>query len=171
MRNNVWKKNYRWIEERGFMSISTIGNTYSHMYNTGTKKQPITDEKDFWNCIKSKADEKSSREILQGKIIEMQENIEAGDVDNTPVFQIGASEFSEKEWDTFLENYDEVQEDIREAIRLEHEKALKESEEEAERQKKLLEEIEKKERLEKEIFEDEIDMEVFMKSLEMKSDI
>ena len=96
------------------------------------------------------SDEKSSRELLQGKIEEMQENIENGDLDHEPVVKIGASEFTETEWDTFLENFDDLQEEIREAMKLEYEKALKESEEEALMQKELMEKDEEEERLDKE---------------------
>ena len=132
------------------------------MYNTKTKIFSKTDssQKDFMDCLNSKADEKSSREVLQGKIAEMQEDIEAGDVDHDPVFKIGASEFTEDEWDTFLENYDELQDDIREAMKMELEKRLKKLDENAESQKELLEEIEEKERLQKEDFlHNEIDTE------------
>ncbi len=134
------------------MSIYTVGNSNAYMYNTESKIFSKTDssQKNFVNCLNSKVDEKSSREILQGKITEMQENIENGDLDYAPVFQIGAGEFTEKEWDTFLENFDELQKDIREAIELKREKALKESQEEAEIQKKLLEEAEEEERIQKE---------------------
>ena len=136
------------------MSIFTVGSNNAYMYNAKTKISSKTDnsKKDFMDCLSSKADEKNSREILQGKIAEMQENIENGDVDHAPVFKIGASEFTEDEWDTFLENYDELQDDIREAMKLELEKRLKKLDENAESQKELLEEIEEKERLQKEDF-------------------
>ncbi|MBQ6845231.1 MAG: hypothetical protein IJO60_11435 [Agathobacter sp.] len=146
------------------MSIYMVGNTNMYRYGIETKNRSNVDasQKDFVKCLNTKEEEKSSREILQGKIAEMQENIENGDVDHDPVFQIGASEFTEKEWDTLLENYDELQEEIREAIKLEYEKALKESEEEAEIQKRLLEKAEEKERLQK-----EIDMEEFVNGLKI----
>jgi len=139
------------------MSIYTIGNGNAYMYNTETKILSKTDsaQKDFGECLSAKADEKSSREILQSKIEEMQENIEIGNVDYEPVFQIGASEFTEKGWNQLLENFDEVQEDVREAIKLEYEKALKESEEEAKVQKELLEEDEKEKRIQKEYYKKE----------------
>ncbi len=135
------------------MSIYTIGNGNAYMYNTETKILSKTDsvQKDFGECLTAKADEKSSREILQSKIEEMQENIETGDVDHEPVFQIGASEFTEKEWNQLLENFDEVQEDVREAIKLEYEKALKELEEETQIQKEFLEKEEEEKRIQKEI--------------------
>ena len=119
------------------MSIFTVGSNNAYMYNAKTKISSKTDnsKKDFMDCLSSKADEKNSREILQGKIAEMQENIENGDVDHAPVFKIGASEFTEDEWDTFLENYDELQDDIREAMKLELEKRLKKLDENAESQK------------------------------------
>ena len=147
------------------MSISTIGNTYTYVYNTETKKLSTTDgsQNDFVKYVngdmkgcEAVSDEKSSREVLQGKIEEMQENIENGDVDHEPVFQIGASEFTEREWDSFLDNYDKLQDDIREAMRIEHEKRLKESQEEAEIQKKLLEEAEEDDRIQKEDYEEKL---------------
>ena len=60
------------------MSIYTVGNSNAYMYNTETKIFSKTDnsQKDFVNCLSTKAEEKNSREILQGKIEEMQENIE-----------------------------------------------------------------------------------------------
>lgn len=134
------------------MSIYTVGNSNAYMYNTETKIFSKTDnsQKDFVNCLSTKAEEKNSREILQGKIEEMQENIETGNLDHEPVFQIGASEFTENGWEQLLENFDEVQEDVREAIKLEYEKAVKESEEKAKRQKELLEEMEEKKQIQKE---------------------
>lgn len=134
------------------MSIYTVGNSNAYMYNTETKIFSKMDDskKDFIDCLSSKAEEKSSREILQGKIEEMQENIETGNLDHEPVFQIGASEFTENGWEQLLENFDEVQEDVREAIKLEYEKAVKESEEKAKRQKELLEEMEEKKQIQKE---------------------
>ena len=146
----------RGTAEREDMSISTIGNTYTYVYNRETKKLSTTDgsQNDFVKYFNG--DIKSSREVLQGKIEEMQENIENGDVDHEPAFQIGASEFTEKEWDLFLDNYDKLQDDIREAMRIEHEKRLKESQEEAEIQKKLLEEAEEDDRIQKEDYEEKL---------------
>lgn len=134
------------------MSIYTIGSDNAYMYNTETKifSKADSSQKDFGACLSSKAEEKSSREILQNKIEEMQEDVETGDVDHEPVFQIGASEFTEKGWERLLENFDEVQEDVREAIKLEYEKALKESEEKARIQKELLEETDEEKRIQKE---------------------
>lgn len=87
--------------------------------------------------------------FLHEHIEEMQAKIEAGDVDNDPVFQIGASAYTEEEWDKLLEYVDEVEEEIQEAMELEQEKALEEAQEaikaEAERVEEELREAEIKE--------------------------
>lgn len=158
-------------EYKEIADIWRSGNKYACTNNNGfpypdSVYNKVLKRYEDW-LYQSISDEKSSREVLQGKIEEMQENIEAGDVENDPVIKIGASEFTEKEWDRFLENYDELQEDIREAMRVEHEKRLKESQEEEKIQKEILEEIKEKERIQREevlekFLNDEIDMDEFM---------
>lgn len=165
------------------MSISTIGNTYTYVYDAQTKKLSTTDgtqndfTKYFNGCTNDNGfpypdavynrvlkryedwlyqpitDEKDSRELLQGKIEEMQENVEAGDVNQEPVFQIGASEFTEKEWDTFLKNFDDSQEELWEEMKLAHERALEEVQIKEEIRAKQLEAVQKEEQIQEEQLE------------------
>lgn len=78
-----------------------------------------------------KKEEKSEdfRAFLQDKTEEMHEKIKNGDIE--PRYQIGAQEFSEKEWDKLLERFDKTEEELREQMRQEHEKRKEEAEEEA----------------------------------------
>ena len=87
------------------MNISIIGNTYSKDYSVKNKTTAISDNRnDFANIL-------SSQEILHNKIEEMQENIEAGNVDFEPVFQIGGKAYTQEEWEKLLEYVDEVEEE------------------------------------------------------------
>ena len=85
------------------------------------------------------ADTKNAKEafdyhqFFQDKINEIYTKVKNGDTE--PKFQIGALSLSQKEWNKFLEEYDEIQDIIREMMREEQEKR------EAERlQKEILEE-------------------------------
>ena len=54
----------------------------------------------------------------------MQEKIDSGEINET--FQIGAKAFTLEEWKDFLDNFDSIQEIIRELMRERHEKLEKE---------------------------------------------
>ena len=64
----------------------------------------------------------NSKEILHNKVEEMQVNIEAGNVDFEPVFQIGGKAYTEEEWDKLLEYVEEVEEETQKALEVESEK-------------------------------------------------
>lgn len=66
--------------------------------------------------------------FLQKHIEEMKENIEAGNVDFEPTFQIGGKAYTKEEWDKLLEYVDEVEEETQEAMAVEQ--AMKEAAEE-----------------------------------------
>ena len=66
--------------------------------------------------------------FLHSHIEEMQANIEAGNVDNEPVFQIGGKAYTQEEWDKLLEYVDEVEEETQEAMEVEQ--AMKKAAEE-----------------------------------------
>lgn len=57
---------------------------------------------------------KSYREQILEKMAEMEENIRKGTIQ--PKFQIGAQEFTIKEWETFLEKFDAAEEVLREEV-------------------------------------------------------
>lgn len=94
---------------------------------------PAEQEIEFYTTLRNKLTgesetEADSREILQGKIEEMQENIEAGNVDFEATFQIGGKAYTQEEWDKLLEYVDEVEEETQEAMEVEQ--AMKEAAEE-----------------------------------------
>ena len=108
--------------------ISSIKEVF--LKNAQTYEQALDCDNLLSTMLKS---EKNTvcRTILQNEIDEMQANVEAGNVDNEPVFQIGGNAYTEDEWDKLLEYVDEVEEEIQEAMELEQEKVLEEKETEA----------------------------------------
>ena len=71
--------------------------------------------------------QKTMMQMLRDKIEEMYEKLQNGDVEQS--FQIGAQSFTLKEWDRFLEKFDNIEDAIREMIEQELEKV--ENEEQA----------------------------------------
>ena len=67
-------------------------------------------------------------DFLQNHIKEMQANIEAGNVDFEPTFQIGGKAYTKEEWEKLLEHVDKVEEETQEAMEVEQ--AMKEAAEE-----------------------------------------
>lgn len=63
---------------------------------------------------------KTMMQMLRDKIEEMYEKLQNGDVEQS--FQIGAQSFTLKEWDRFLEKFDNIEDAIREMIEKELEK-------------------------------------------------
>ena len=68
------------------------------------------------------------KKVLEKKVAEMKANIEVGNVDFEPIFQIGGKAYTQEEWDKLLEYVDEVEEETQEA--LEVERAMNETVEE-----------------------------------------
>ncbi len=98
------------------MNIGAVGNKYGQNYNYEKKIEVIHDvENDFAKVL-------SSKEILHNKINEMQANIETGNVDFDPVFQIGGKAYTQEEWDKLLKYVDEVEEETQEAMEVEQAK-------------------------------------------------
>lgn len=92
------------------MNINAIDNTYHAKYKAKNQTTFIpSEESEFASIL-------SSQEILHNKIEEMQENIEAGNVDFEPVFQIGGKSYTQEEWKKLLEYVDEVEEETQAAI-------------------------------------------------------
>ena len=101
------------------MNISAIGNRYNTKYTVDNKTASHSnDENDFANLLSSKV-------RLHNKIEEMQTNIEAGNVDFEPTFQVGGKAYTQEEWEKLLKYVDEVEEETQEAI--EAEQTMKES--------------------------------------------
>ena len=68
-------------------------------------------------------------DFLQKHIEEMQANIEAGNVDFEPTFQVRGKAYTQEEWEKLLEYVDEVEEETQEAMEVEQ--AMKEAAEES----------------------------------------
>lgn len=95
---------------------------------------PPEQEIEYFTTLRNKLTGESetevdSREILQEKIEEMQDNIESGNVDFEPTFQVGGKSYTQEEWDKLLEYVDEVEEETQEAMEVEQ--AMKEAAEES----------------------------------------
>ena len=93
----------------------------------------VPPEQEIFTTLRNKLtgeseNEIDSREILQGKIEEMQANIEAGNVDFETTFQVGGKAYTQEEWEKLQEYVDEVEEETQEAMEVE--KAMKEASEE-----------------------------------------
>ena len=65
------------------------------------------------------------KQILSEKRNEIYEKLKNGDTE--PSYQIGNSSFTEKEWDKLLEEVDDITEEMREAMREEHQKRFAKS--------------------------------------------
>lgn len=94
---------------------------------------PAEQEIEFFTTLRNKLTgesetEMNSREILRSKIEEMQDNIEAGNVDFETTFQVGGKAYTQEEWEKLLEYVDEVEEETQEAMEVEQ--AMKEAAEE-----------------------------------------
>ncbi len=77
---------------------------------------------DFLKTVISQDDD--NREFLQERMKELLEKIQNGE-DGTS-YKIGADSFTEKEWDELLENFDTIEDKIRELMRERHEKQWEE---------------------------------------------
>ena len=95
---------------------------------------PPEQEIEFFTTLRNKLTGESesnvdSQEILHNKIVEMQDNIESGNVDFEPTFQVGGKAYTQEEWEKLLEYVDEVEEETQEAMEVEQ--AMKEAAEES----------------------------------------
>ena len=77
---------------------------------------------DFMNTVISQDDD--NREFLQKKMKELLEKIQNGEDETS--YKIGAQSFTEKEWDELLENFDSIEDMLRELMRERHEKQWEE---------------------------------------------
>lgn len=95
---------------------------------------PPEQEIEFFTTLRNKLTGESesnvdSQEILHNKIVEMQDNIESGNVDFEPTIQVGGKAYTQEEWEKLLEYVDEVEEETQEAMEVEQ--AMKEAAEES----------------------------------------
>ena len=102
---------------------------------------------DSWNSkYKTKTDTNISfaaeltraekEQVIKDRIEYLTEKIKNGDTEVS--YQIGASSFTEREWDEIIEKYDDIQEELKEMMREEREKM---------EAKEIIKEKEKRDRL------------------------
>lgn len=71
-------------------------------------------------------------DVIRNRIEEMTEKLKNGDTQTS--YQIGAQSFTEKEWDTFIDKFDAIQEKMTEKMREEHERMRTHDDEKKERE-------------------------------------
>lgn len=87
----------------------------------------ISEERNGVNMISAAL----ASDVIRSRIEEMTEKLKNGDTQTS--YQIGAQSFTEKEWDTFLDKFDAIQEEMTEKMREEHERMRAHDEEKKER--------------------------------------
>ncbi len=107
--------------------------------NSGVRKDYFTDYH-----RSSAAEQEENRKLFKERILEIREKIQRGEADET--YQIGSRSYTVDEWDRFLENFDSIQEVLKELMR----ERLEKKEEEA-LKKEREDKIQEKEELEEEL--------------------
>lgn len=107
--------------------------------NSGVRKDYFTDYH-----RNSAAEQEENRKLFKERILEIREKIQRGEADET--YQIGSRSYTVEEWDRFLENFDSIQEVLKELMR----ERLEKKEEEA-LKKEREDKIQEKEELEEEL--------------------
>ena len=135
------------------MGVNGIGSSYTQNYdvqNRGRSARGKSAIADFMGNVQSRSvssdnvnctgvasvDDKSSltdtnmdyQRIISERKNEIYEKLKSGDTEQS--FQIGGNSFTEKEWDKLLSEVDDITEEMREAMREEHQKRFAEAVEE-----------------------------------------
>ena len=125
------------------MAIGTISSGYGNSTMEYVKKTMSTEER--------------YRTLLTEKLSRQDEVIRNGSTEK-PV-ALGSREYTSKEWDALLENFDAVMDDLREQMRIEHKKRYEEQLEKNEDTRKeredfVEEQLEKKQILSEQVLEE-----------------
>ena len=135
------------------MSINSVGSFYAQNYDVQNRSRSVRGKSaiaDFMGNVQSRSvssdnanctgvalvDDKSSltdsnmdyQRIISERKNEIYEKLKNGDTEQS--FQIGGNSFTEKEWDKLLAEVDDITEEMREAMREEHQKRFAEAVEE-----------------------------------------
>ena len=135
------------------MGVNGIGSSYTQNYdvqNRGRSARGKSAIADFMGNVQSRSvssdnasctgvasvDDKNSftdsnmdyQRIISERKNEIYEKLKNGDTEQS--FQIGGNSFTEKEWDKLLSEVDDITEEMREAMREEHQKRFAETVEE-----------------------------------------
>ena len=134
--NGIYDENAAWTTKRDWTGILENAKG-SFMRNPQTYKQGLECENIIDNLGKwSVASYTSGKEtktddywkIISDRKNEIYEKVKNGDTEET--FQIGGSSFTQKEWDKLLSEVDDIMEEVRKAMREEHQKRVEEDTEE-----------------------------------------
>ena len=140
----------RWVAERSNMGINGVGSFYVQNYdvpNRGRATRGKTSVDDFASMGSATSLSESSDNRKRGFMVEDQDSFANGTMDYRRIiserrneiyeklkngdteesFQIGGNSFTEKEWDKLLAEVDDITEEMREAMREEHEKRFAEA--------------------------------------------
>ena len=133
--NGIYDQNAAWTTKRDLTGIlenakgSFMCN--SQTYKQGLECENIIDNLKKWSKTSYASDEVETDDywkIISDRKNEIYEKVKNGDTEET--FQIGGSSFTEKEWDKLLSEVDDIMDEIREAMREEHQKRVEEATEE-----------------------------------------
>ena len=127
--SGISDENAAWTVERDWIGI--LGNaketffSIPQTYNQGLECEKIIENLKKWSDTSSKDENIDYQKILSERKNEIYEKVKNGDTEES--FQIGGSSFTEKEWDKLLAEVDDITEEMREAMREEHEKRFAEA--------------------------------------------
>lgn len=130
--SGIYDENAAWTVERDWIGI--LGNaketffSIPQTYNQGLECEKIIENLKKWSDTSSDDENTDYQKILSERKNEIYEKVKNGDTEES--FQIGGSSFTEKEWDKLLAEVDDITEEMREAMRDEHEKRFAEAVEE-----------------------------------------
>ena len=127
--SGIYDENAAWTVERDWIGI--LGNaketffSIPQTYNQGLECEKIIENLKKWSDTSSDDENTDYQKILSERKNEIYEKVKNGDTEES--FQIGRSSFTEKEWDKLLSEVDDITEEMREAMRDEHEKRFAEA--------------------------------------------
>ena len=113
------------------IGLTAVGNaketffSIPQTYNQGLECEKIIENLKKWSDTSSEDENTDYQKILSERKNEIYEKVKNGDTEES--FQIGGSSFTEKEWDKLLAEVDDITEEMREAMREEHEKRFAEA--------------------------------------------
>ena len=127
--SGIYDENAAWTVEHDWIGI--LGNaketffSIPQTYNQGLECEKIIENLKKWSDTSSDDENTDYQKILSERKNEIYEKVKNGDTEES--FQIGGSSFTEKEWDKLLAEVDDITEEMREAMRDEHEKRFAEA--------------------------------------------
>ncbi len=122
--SGISDENAAWTVERDWIGI--LGNaketffSIPQTYNQGLECEKIIENLKKWSDTSFDDENTDYQKILSERKSEIYEKLKNGDTEES--FQIGGSSFTEKEWDKLLSEVDDITEEMREAMREEHQK-------------------------------------------------